>query len=182
MNAALVQELKQIVSSEVGERVEDALEAAKRDLAVLEGRQVAFQDGAKAAEALLGSVDKDVEEGLYDLSVAAHVQKYLVRASNALQNLSVQSSNFRIAQTGKVQGFAHTVELLKGMMDAAKAKAEALRAAEAAPPPSNPREREEGTRPPQTIKERRLAEEAAELAASAPAVTRGKRKSRVSHS
>jgi hypothetical protein len=165
----LAQEVQFAVTSKVGGRVEDALEAAKAELSSLEGRQAAFLDGAKAVDALSASVDKDVEEGKYDLEVSAHIKRYLGRGSNALQNLAAHAVNARIQQQGRIQGLNHTFELLKGMADAAKAQAQAIRAAEAAPPPENPRERIEGVRPPMSIKEQRLAEEAAEQAAAAEA-------------
>jgi hypothetical protein len=156
---ALKSELKQLVTHEIGVRVDDQLEAAKREQAVLEGRQAAFLEGAKTAEMLLGYVDKDIDEEKMDLPTAEHVKRFLVRTSHALNNLAAQASNFRIAQTGKVQGLEQTVTLLKGMIDAEKVKAEALVTAAAAPPAATPRERPVGAAPV-SIKAQRLAEEA----------------------
>lgn len=155
----LKSELKQLVTHEIGVRVDDALDGARRELHALEGRQTAFMDSAKAVELLLGHVDKDVTEEKYDLTVAEQVKKYLVRASNVLQNLSRESTNMVIAQTGKVQGFAHTVALLKGMIDAEKAKAVALVVPEV--PVAHPAGSGEEGRP-SSIKALRLAEEAKE--------------------
>jgi hypothetical protein len=165
--SAFVQELKHAITTEIGVRIEDAFEAAKLELAALEGRQAAFLDGSKAAEALLGSVDKDIEESKFDLEAAGHIKKYLSRCANALQNLSVQAANYRLMQQGKLQGLDYTVKLLKGIADDARAKMDAMKAAEADPSSVTARGRVEGTHPPATIKEQRLAEEAAELAASA---------------
>jgi len=175
--SVLKSELKQLVTHEVGVRVEDALEAAKADVRLLEGRQSAFADGAKAAEGLLAVVDQDLTAELFDLPTATHIKKYVGRCVFALQNLAQQAANQRMAQTGKVQGFQHTVDLLKNMIEAEKAKAAAIAAAESAPPPETPRERVEGTRP-SSLKELRLAEDAAE---SAPVKKRGGRKPRASH-
>lgn len=174
--SVLKSELKQLVTHEVGVRVEDALEAAKRDLSVLEGRQGAFADGSRALEALLVSVDKDIEEEKYDAGVGEHVKRYVLRCVHAMGNLATNAANLRIAQTGKVQGFAQTIALLQNMMDAEKAKAAAIVAAESLPPPEYARERVEGTRPA-SIKELRLAEESA-----APPKRRGGRKPRASNS
>lgn len=121
--SVLKSELKQLVTHEIGVRIEDALEAAKKELAVLEGRQNAFLDGSKAVEALLKSVDADLSEGKYEVAVAEHVKRYLVRGVNALQNLSTQAMQHRLAQTGKVQGFDHTVRLLQNLIDEEKRKA-----------------------------------------------------------
>jgi len=158
--SVLKSELKQLVITEVGVRVEDALEAAKADVRLLEGRQSAFTDGAKAAEALLTIVDQDLAADLFDIPTAAHIKKYVGRCVFALQNLTQQAANQRIAQTGKVQGLQHTVDLLKNIIDAEKAKVEAITVSESSPPPETPKERVEGTRP-LSLKEQRLAEEAA---------------------
>lgn len=119
----LKSELKQLVTHEVGVRVDDALEAAKRELAVTEGRHSGFMEGAKAVEALQATVDADVEAEKYDLVVSEQVKRYLTRAVHALQNLAQQSVHFKMAQTGKIQGFEHTITLLKGIIDEEKAKA-----------------------------------------------------------
>lgn len=177
--SVLKSELKQLVTHEVGVRVEDALEAAKKDLSLLEGRQGAFADGAKALEGLLGSVDKDIAEEKYDEAVGEHVKRYITRSVHALNNLAANASNLRIAQTGKVQGLAQTITLLQNMMEAEKAKAAAVVAAESQPPSENPRERDMGTRPA-SIKELRLAEEATKP--EAPPKRRGGRKPRAANS
>jgi hypothetical protein len=162
--SVLMQELMQAVTTEVGVRVEDAYEAAKRDINILEGQQAAFLNGASAIELLTVAVDKDVEEGKFDLVVAETVKRYISRCVNSLRNLSLQAASQKIAQEGKAQAFAHTVELLKTMSDTAKHKAAALRAEETQPPVTDPRDRMVGTRPPESIKEQRLAEEAEEKA------------------
>jgi hypothetical protein len=164
--SVLKSEMKQMVTHEVGIRVEDALEASKKELSLLEGRQGAFADGAKALEALLGSVDKDIEETKYDAAVGEHVKRYIVRCVHALNNLSANAANLRIAQTGKIQAYTQTISLLQNMIEAEKAKAAAVVAAASLPPSENPRERELGTRP-ENIKELRLAEETAPVASPA---------------
>jgi hypothetical protein len=172
----LKSELKQLFTHEVGVRIDDALEAAKRDLNVLDGRQQAFLDGAKAVEALQTYVNKDVDEDKFDLKTAEHVKRYVTRAVTALQNLSQQAVGAKLTAQGKVLGFEHTITLLKGIMDAERAKAEAIRAAaatgaavveddSAAATSAGGEGRPVGVRP-LSIKEQRLAEEAAEEAAA----------------
>jgi len=186
MSSILKTELKQLVTFEVGARVEDSFEEAKRGLAIFEGRQTAMLDAAKAVEQLLAFVDTDVTEEKIDLEAATVAKRYIMRAVNALQNLSAQAQNLRMAQTGKVSGLEQTVALLKNMADAEMAKLVQLRATEQAATSvaSGGALREVGT-PPPSIKEQRLAEEAAEAAAaqaSAPPKRRGGRKSRGSNS
>lgn len=120
-------EMKQMVTHEVGVRVDDALEAARKELAALEGRQTAYLEGAKAVEALMKAVDADCESEKFGLEVGAEVKRYLSRASQVLQNLSMQANNMRIAQTGKVQGFEHTIRLLKNLIEQEKQKVEQAR-------------------------------------------------------
>jgi len=189
MSSILKTELKQLVTFEVGARVEDSFEEAKRGLAIFEGRQTAMLDAAKAVEQLLAFVDTDVTEEKIDLEAAAVAKRYIMRAVNALQNLSAQAQNLRMAQTGKVSGLEQTVALLKNMVDAEQAKLVQLRAAAAEQPgivaaAASSEPREVGTRP-LSIKEQRLAEAAAEAAAaveSAPPKRRGGRKPRASNS
>jgi len=157
--SVLKSELKQLVTQEVGVRVEDALEGAKNDLFVLEGRQAGFFEGAKIAEALLGFVDKDLTEGLLELPVATEVKKYVTRCVHALNNAGQNASNLRIEQTGKVKALTQTVSMLSDIVEKEKAKAAAILAAEAAPPSENARDRVMGVAPV-SIKELRLAEEA----------------------
>lgn len=166
--SVLKSELKQLVTQEVGVRVEDALEGAKNDLFVLEGRQAGFFEGAKIAEALLGFVDKDLTEGLLELPVAAEVKKYVTRCVHALNNAGQNASNLRIEQSGKVKALTQTVSMLSDIVEKEKAKAAAILAAEAAPPPENARDRVMGVAPV-SIKELRLAEEAVTAPAPAPA-------------
>lgn len=160
----LKSELKQLITHEIGLRVDDALESAKKDVSSLEGKQAAFLESAKAVEALTASVDKDVGEEKYGIETAEVVKRYIMRGFHALQNLSAQASQLRIAQSGKVQGFEHTVKLLSNIIEQEKAKLAALKAAELGPP-LEPRDRPAGVRPV-SIKEQRLAE-AAEVAAAA---------------
>ena len=192
MSSILKTELKQLVTFEVGARVEDSFEEAKRGLSIFEGRQTAMLDAAKAVEQLLAFVDTDVTEEKIDLEAATVAKRYIMRAVNALQNLSAQAQNLRMAQTGKVSGLEQTVALLKNMADAEMAKLVQLRAAAAEQPvtassAASSETREVGTRP-LSIKEQRLAEAAEEAAAaaaeveSAPPKRRGGRKPRAANS
>ena len=71
----------------------------------------------------MGAIDKDVTEEKYGLEVAEVAKRHLSRAVHALATLSAQASQLRLAQTGKVQGFAHTVKLLSNLIEQEKAKA-----------------------------------------------------------
>jgi hypothetical protein len=160
--------LKQEITFDIGVRVDDAKSAAERELQQMEGRHAAFLDGAKAIEALHAFVDKDVEEEQYDLKTAEVAKRFITRACNAMQNLATQATHLKLAQAGKLAGFDHTIKLLKGMLDAEKAKIQAMQDADPNAPVT-PRDRPTGQRP-NSLKEQRLAEEMAEAPTEAPPV------------
>lgn len=163
----LKSELKQQVTTEVGVRVEDALDSAKNELIVLEARKVAFHEGARTIEALMAHVDKDLEEEKFDPPTALLIKRYIERGVHALQNMSQLAQNFMVAQSGRVQGLKQTVDLLKAIVDDEAKKIEQVKAAMAAQTSSGPVGlRPDGVRPALSIKEQRLAEEAAEAPVS----------------
>jgi hypothetical protein len=156
---------------EIGCRLDDALEAATKDLYRLEGAAQAFRQAAQSVEGLAKHVDREMDEGKFDLETAKLIKKYVERAHQMMTNLTMQADNNRMAQTGKVSGAEAAVQLVKKFRDDEERKAEALRvalaarAAEAEAPVADEGPRPVGLRPGASIKERRLAEE---LAAQAP--------------
>ena len=143
-------------------------------MAIFEGRHLAMADGAKVVESLAAVVDEEVQSGKFDLDVASNIKRYLSRAVTGLQNLAQQAANLRMSQAGKIQGFEQTVALLRNMVESERVKADALRAAEAAPPPQSPAERTPGTHP-MSIKELRLAEDVVAPVQEAPLETKKRR-------
>lgn len=121
----LKSDIKQLVTNEVGVRIEDALEVAKKDLASVDGKCVAFNEASKAAESLLVHVDKDVDENKYDPAVAEHVKRYILRMSNALMNMANQAKQLSVIQQGKVLGLEYSVKIIENMLDLEKKKANA---------------------------------------------------------
>lgn len=155
--SVLKSELKQLVTYEVGVKVEDALESARTELALLEGRQTGFSDGAKVVESLLGYADKDLADGKLDATTLELVKRYLLRGVHALNNAAHNASNLRIAQTGKIQGFEQTVTLLRDLVASEKEKVAAVLAAATQPVAENSHDRPVGVAPA-SLKEVRLAE------------------------
>lgn len=150
----LTPELKQQVVHEVGVRVEDAMEAAKGEVHLIEGRQTAFLEAAQLSEMLSASLNKDVDAGTLTMDEAKKLMPYLTKLAQQFRQLTVQMANQRNLAAGKVQGLEQTVKLLNNMVEIEKAK----QARMVQPPPEsaggNPAHRFVG------MKERRMAEEA----------------------
>jgi hypothetical protein len=157
-------ELRASAMHDVGIRLDDLLEAARKEVLRCEGAVTGILQCAKAVNDLIPHVDKDVDEGKYDLETAKLIKLYLSRAAYVVQNLGMNASNQRIASAGQVQMAEVVVTVTKKMYDAEMQRSAAM-AASASEGNTNPRERVVGSHPPATIKEQRRAEEQAEVAA-----------------
>jgi hypothetical protein len=169
------------VAHEIGGRLEDLLESAKSEAVRWEGCNQGLLNGQKAIEGLHAHVDKDIEDGQYDLPTGKIAKLYVTRASQVCANLAVQAANQRAMMSGSVSMADSVVKIVKKFFDEEIRKAEAIAAAEAEPlvgsvanpqsPEGSAERRTNGRLPPVrpglTIKQQRLAEEAAEKA-SAP--------------
>jgi hypothetical protein len=153
-------ELRAAGMHEVGVRLDDLLEAARKEVLRCEGAALGLFQCAKAVNDLNAHVDLDVSEGKYDLETAGHVKRYLSRASQVVQNLGVASNNSKMASAGQVQMAETMVTVTKKMFDAEVTKREQIVEAERSPEAEDPRRRPTGVRPTPSIKEQRLAEEA----------------------
>lgn len=125
-------DIKIAVSCDLGARVEDSMESAKAEVLRQEGSTSALLQAAKACEVLGTHVDKDVDEGKFDLECATHVKRYLERATNALRNLSAHAEQGRVLALGKVNALETTVKIIAKYRDEESAKASAMREAIAA--------------------------------------------------
>ena len=168
-------ELRAAGMHEVGVRMDDLLDAARKEVLRCEGAQLGLLQATKGVIDLIAHVDKDVDEGKYGLEAAKLIKLYLSRASEVVQNLSKNASNQKIAATGQVQMAEVAVQITKKMHDGELAKRAAVAAAEAAPEEITLRTRPEGVHPPATIKEQRLAEDQAEVTA-VPSNGKGRRR------
>ena len=154
----LKSELKQQVTHEIGVGVEDSLEAARRDVHILDGRAGGLGEAAKMVEAIMGLVDKDVEAAKFDLTTAQLIKQYLSRAALQLQQASVLASNNKFGAMGRTQGLEQMVKMLSGIIESEKLKVARLQELEAAQKAAA-----EAGVPPEaqrfaSIKEQRLAE------------------------
>jgi hypothetical protein len=167
-------ELKIGVAHELGCRLDDTLEAAQKDVLRFEGAIQAFLQASQAVEGLLSHVDKDIDEGKLDLQVAAEIKKYLVRASQVSAVLAKQAENNRLVHSGRVLAMEMSVKIVKKFQEDEATKVANFKKALSegtiveetsgfTPTAGGPRP-VPGIRPGMSIKERRLAEEAAAAA------------------
>ena len=136
--------------------------------------------GQKAILGLLPHVDRDIEEGKYDLQTATAVKLYINRCAQVCANMAVQSSTQRAMSQGQIQMGEANVKVVKKFHEDELRRAEAIAAAEAESRAAGKsvgeeesvdlRSRPSGVHPPASIKQQRLAEEAAEAKAEAARV------------
>lgn len=146
---------------DVGVRMDDLLEASRKEVVQCEGASLGLLQAVKAVNDLNPHVDKDVDEGKFDLETAKLIKLYLGRASQATQNLAQNARNQQMIAAGRVQAFETSVAVTKKMYDAESQRAAAIAEAESDPANMTLRSRPAGVHPPRTLKEMRLAEEGA---------------------
>jgi hypothetical protein len=172
MSSLVKSEVKIETVNDLGNRLDDMKEATEKDLYRLEGATKAFQSMGQAIDALFKIVDQEMDEGKFDLEQAEHIKRFIKRAHQMSINLSMQSENNRIMQLGKLQAMDAALGVAKKMREEEMAKvatlAAALEASKAKAQNGEVVDPDDVGRPVggrMSIKERRLAEEAAEAAA-----------------
>lgn len=157
--SALVSEIREQVTNEIGNKVEDALEVARREVYAFEGRQIAFLESSKLVDSITSFMNKDVADGKLTLEIAKEVSVYLNKIAHGLQQSSAQAVAQRTMAMGKVQGMEHAVKMLAGIAELEKAKRVRIEALNKAA--ENPGQEEVDPHAHRflSIKEQRLAEE-----------------------
>lgn len=156
----LKSEIRQQTVTDIGVKIEDTLEAARKDVAMTEGKMLAFLEGAKAVEGVVALLQKDIESGVVPLETGNKVRDYLTRGVQTLQQLGMQATTMRHSAAGKVLGLEQTVRLLKQLSDLEQAKIEKLKELEAAPAQAEAAPQEVPVHQFVSIKEQRLMEAA----------------------
>lgn len=146
-------EIKIATAHEIGVRMDDALEAAKRDVAVDDGARAAAIKIAADLEGLLAAMNKQVnEEGGMDLETAKTVGDWLQKAVGLAKNMVMQAERSKILAQGRVQAFESAVA---GVM---KFKTEEENKVRSLLDTVKSGDIEDAGRPPPSIKSQRLAE------------------------
>lgn len=150
-------ELRASVLNDIGSRIEDVLESAKKELAMHQGGKQALALGRQKIEAHMSYVDKDVEAGVLDLQQASLVKKYVSQCSNILENLAIQVEVQSYQTQGKVIATEGLVKLTKTLFDQEKAKIESSTSLVPEEETSRPIERQVGVHPGNPIADRKEA-------------------------
>lgn len=124
-------EIRASVLNDMGSRIEDALDAAKRELAGFQGGRQALVLAKQKVEAHMASVDKDVDAGRLDLEQASLVKKYMSQCCHILENLGIQAEVQGYQAQGKIMATENLVKVTKTLFDQERAKLEAAEREEA---------------------------------------------------
>lgn len=155
---------------DIGCRLDDTREAYLKEVSQWEGSNAAALQIAKGIEELAKHVDKDMDEGLYDLTTASVIKKYLTRAATVAQAVGAQASQQTLMAKGRVQAAEAGITLVRKIHDEEAAKVKAFQQAVASgqvrieedgSTVAAPGVHVPGVRPGMSIKEQRLAEERA---------------------
>jgi len=172
-------EIKIFTAHELGCRLDDLLESNTKDMYRLEGGVVALRRALEDINGLLAVVDKEMDAEKFDLEQAKEIKRYIQRAAQVITNLTLNTDNNRIAYGGRIQALSLAVDVAKKYQDEESKKVASLQEAVAQNRVVKDGDSHEMTdsdggrpvavRPGLSIKEQRLAEEAAEAVAVAPA-------------
>ena len=170
-------EIKIFTAHELGCRLDDLLESNTKDMYRLEGGVVALRRALEDINGLLAVVDKEMDAEKFDLEQAKEIKRYIQRAAQVITNLTLNTDNNRIAYGGRMQALGLAVEVAKKYQDEESKKVASLQAAmeqnrvvkdgDSHEMTDSDGGRPVGVRPGLSLKEQRLAEEAAELALEA---------------
>jgi hypothetical protein len=175
------------LANEIGNTLDDALEAAEKEISFFEGGNNALQQVGERVQALAKDVDKDLDEGLIkELEVAALVKRYITRAVGIIGTGARSAENKRLQAEGKTIAFRSSVKAVKKVIDAEQAQlrtiiAHAKQIKELADKANADDvdvdlRRGPGDHPGSSIKTQRLAEELAERACYPPSKPKPKPK------
>jgi hypothetical protein len=148
-------ELKIAAANDIGNSIEDSMEAAKAVMNAHSGAEQAFAEAAKACLALHVHVDKDLEEGkILELETASEIKRWLNRAADANLNLKTRAMVSAAAARGAVDALEKSVKLVDNYR-----RVEQGRVNEARLRPASQAEEGDSPRPGMSIKQQRLLEE-----------------------
>lgn len=145
--------LRSAAMNEVGNRLDDVLEATKSEMHRAEGGMATATKALERSLQLTTLVDKDLDDGLIDIEGAKLAKGYLARVQSAMKSLVLEEEKRRNVAQGMVMGLDRAVKETKTMLDREDAKIVVPETVPVA-------QRSVGGRPSGTIKEQRLAEEA----------------------
>lgn len=115
-------EIKMHMAQEIGTRLDDMLDGAKREVAIYEGSKQALGLAHSKVSDHLKYIDKDLEEGKLDLEQSVLVKRYIGQVLGILQNLCTGADVQKLQAQGKVLAFESSVKTTKSAFDIEKAR------------------------------------------------------------
>jgi len=125
----LKSEAKLSAVNELGNRLDDALDSATKDLHKEEGAVSALKNASGSLDNLLKVISKELDDKLVDLETQVLVKKYFDRARSIINSMAAAAENSRQAQVGKIAAFQHSVTIAKKYKDEELKKYSAMRSA-----------------------------------------------------
>ena len=159
MSSLVKSEVRISTANEIGVRMDDALEAAKSDIARCDGAGSAAVKIASDIETLCAQAQKDIDEGRMDLEQGKLVLSWLQRSKSVADRHAAASQQARVLSQGRVAGYEQAVAMIAKFKGDEENKVRAVLAAAAA---EGVAPDEVGPKP--TIKQQYAAEDAAEAA------------------
>jgi hypothetical protein len=145
----------------VGERLDDMLEAAQRDATRFDGKVAGCMEVAESITALLKAVDEDLDSGqIPDLETAALVKKWVSRCFHLSENLARRASNEKMSAAGAVAAMTQAVRLVADMHSREKAQVEQVQELTSQASPEREADEPSERSAPVSLKAQRLAEDA----------------------
>lgn len=127
MTAKIQLESKISALGEVGNRLDDLLDASKLEQAQYEGaRQALLEAGKKVEDHLAVYVKKDVEEGRLTIDEHVLVSKYMRHCLGILENLGKGAEIHALQSQGKIMAFTNAVQQAKHLFDVNQGRYSAL--------------------------------------------------------
>lgn len=157
--STLKSELRAAAMYEMGVKLDDQLESARVDEHRAEGAISALLRVQTRLEQLALGVDKDVDEGKFDIEVSKLLKTTLSRSMTIVGITVKEEADARLRSQGGVAGLTRAIEAAKSMVEAERRKIHDARLRDA---DSEIVVSENGNSGRLSLKEQRLAEEAAE--------------------
>lgn len=161
-------ELRASAIHEVGARLDDMQEATQHELHRREGGVAACVEVSKKIGSLIAVVDKELDEGQYDIDTAKRIKQALARAVAVSDSRAREEDNARLRATGALQAMQKAVEVTSVLYQGELAKMAAHKERDDSALEEDSGPRPVGAAPKKSIKQRRLEEEAAQQQAAAP--------------
>jgi hypothetical protein len=158
---------------EIGCRLDDNLEEITKDLYRSEGAASVWSQVLSMLETANRNVDTEINEGKIDLEAGTNIRRYLKPLMSTAVISNKQADQNKAAIGGKVQALQMAIQITKKYKDDEMAKLQVIQTAISkgfVQPNENGElvkvegSRPEGTHPGMSLKQKRLAEEAARAA------------------